>query len=88
MLAFMRLVIFGFLFLTVLYLAISYWSRTVRARKLEREWEQEGGTGDKDAYIRKGLTEYGTSFRRKLILLVYIVPVVAVVVVIYMTNFR
>ena len=87
MLALARLLIFGFVFLTILYFAISAWSRAVRKRKLARAWEEEGATGDKDAYISSGLAEYESSFRRKLILLVYVVPVVVVVTIIYVTNF-
>lgn len=88
MLALFRLLIFGFIFLTIIYVGVSLWSRSVRAEKLRREWEDGGRPGDKDAYIREGMEEYAGSLRRKLILLVYIIPVVTVAVIIYVTNFR
>lgn len=87
MLAFLRLLVFGFLFLSVLYVAVSLWSRAVRARKLRREWEEGDRITDRDAYIRDGLRDYEGSFRRKLILLIYILPVAAVAVIVYVTNF-
>lgn len=87
MLALLRLLVFGFLILSVLYVTISIWSRATRARKLTRDWRREGGTGDKDAYISEGLADYDRSIRRKLILLVYIVPVVVIVVIVYVVNF-
>lgn len=87
MLALGRLIVVGFVVLTVLYVIISVWSRLTRRRKLIRAWEAEGRPGDRDEYLRKGLDEYEDSFRHKLILLVYIVPVVVVAVIIYLTNF-
>ncbi|SLN56322.1 hypothetical protein PEL8287_03024 [Roseovarius litorisediminis] len=88
MLALLRLLVFGFLILSVLYVGISLWSRSVRSRKLAQEWENEGRQGDKDAYMQEGMVQYERSLRRKLILLVYIVPVTVVTVIIYLTNFR
>ncbi len=87
MAAFARLVVVGFVVLTVIYLAVSLYSRSVRREKLEREWHEQGRPGDKDAYIQAGMTDYEHSLRRKLILLVYVIPTVAVAVIIYVTNF-
>ncbi|MCZ0813803.1 MAG: hypothetical protein ACQEVT_12970 [Pseudomonadota bacterium] len=87
MAAFVRLVVFGFIALTVIYFAISLWSRAVRRGKLEREWEETGRPGDKDTYIETGMTDYEHSLRRRLILLVYVIPVTAIAVIIYVTNF-
>ena len=87
-LSFLRLAVFGFLILSVLYVVVSLYSRWVRAKKLKREWEEEGRVGDREAFVREGLEDYDESFRRKLILLIYIVPVVTVLVIIYLTNFR
>ncbi|WP_412505654.1 hypothetical protein [Roseovarius sp. SYSU LYC5161] len=87
MLAFLRLLFFGFIFLTVIYVSVSLWARSVREEKLRREWDAGARPGDRDAYIEAGMAQYRTSLRRRLILLVYVVPVVFVVAVIYVTNF-
>ncbi len=87
MVALMRLLIFGLIALTVLYLAISWYSRSVRRQKMERDWEEAGRPGDRNAYIEAGMKQYEHSLRKRLIWLVYIVPVVTVVVIIYLTNF-
>jgi hypothetical protein len=87
MVALMRLLIFGLIALTVLYLAISWYSRSVRRRKMERDWEEAGRPGDRSTYIETGMAQYEQSLRKRLIWLVYIVPVVTVVVIIYLTNF-
>jgi len=87
MIGMIRLVVFGLLFLTVVYVALSLYSRSVRREKLEREWDEEIREGDRDAFIRKGLEEYRHSLRRKLIWLVFIVPIVVVAALIYVVNF-
>lgn len=87
MLALARLVVIGFVILTVIYICLSLYSRAVRRSKLGRQWEQEGRTGDREAFIREGLEHYDGSVRRKLILGVYVVPVLVVGVIIYLTNF-
>ncbi|WP_319824893.1 hypothetical protein [Thalassovita sp.] len=87
MLALARLIVIGFVVLTIIYVAVSIWSRSVRKRKLARRWDEEVKKGDREDYIEDGLEDYDDSFRRKLILLVYIVPVVVIVTIIYLVNF-
>lgn len=85
--ALLRLMVMGFTVLTVIYVSLSLYSRAVRRAKLEAEWADEGMTGDKDAFIEQGMQRYDGSLRRKLILGVYIVPVISVAVLIYVVNF-
>jgi Ca2+/Na+ antiporter len=87
MAAFLRLVVFGFLTLTVIYVIVLVWSRATQRRKLEKDWTDNGQPGDKDTYIETGMAQYEHSLRRKLILLIYVVPVVVVGTIIYVTNF-
>ena len=87
MFALFRLLTLGFVVLTVIYFAISLWSRMTRRRKLGQEWDDDIKTGDRDAFIRDGLKEYDHSLRRKLILMVYVVPVTVVGLIIYFVNF-
>lgn len=86
MFALFRLIIVGFVLLTIVYLCLSLYSRLVRRRKLAAEWE-ETRQGDRDAFIEKGLEEYDSSLRRKLIFGVYVVPTVLVALIVYLTNF-
>lgn len=87
MLALARLALIGFIVLTVIYVVLSIWSRRVRRGKLNAEWEEEGMSGDREAFIDEGLEDYDQSLRRKLILGVYIIPVTVVAVIIYIVNF-
>ncbi|MCA0920513.1 hypothetical protein [Pseudooceanicola nanhaiensis] len=82
-----RLILVGFVVLTVLYVIVSIWSRETRRAKLKARWKAEGRTGDRRAWMREELEDYDQSFRRKLILLIYIVPVMVVAFLIYYVNF-
>ncbi|SEO74361.1 hypothetical protein SAMN04490248_11117 [Salinihabitans flavidus] len=87
MIALIRLVGVGFVVLTIIYVGLSVWSRRVRRRKLQERWDARRPTADREAFIRRGLERYDNSIRRKLILGVYVVPVLVVVTIIYLTNF-
>lgn len=88
MLALGRLIVIGFVVLTIIYVSLSFYSRAVRRSKLKTWWEEEGRPGDLDAYVEKGLADYDGSLRRKLIWGVYVVPVCVVALIIYFTNFH
>ena len=83
----LRMAVIGFVVLTVFYVLLSLYSRSVRREKLEKEWDEEVKTGDRDAYIKKGMAEYEGSLRRKLIVLVYVIPVLLVIGMLYVINF-
>lgn len=90
MLALIRLVVFGFIAMTIAYGAISIYSRSLRREKLEDEWAEDhpGDTNsaERDAYIDQGMKEYQNGLRRKLIWLVYIVPTVLVIGIVVVIN--
>ncbi len=87
---FIRLVVLGFIGLSVVYFAISIYSRSIRREKLEKGWDAnppEGGDASaRDTYIEEGMVEYEQGIRKKLIVLVYIIPAVAVAAILYLTN--
>jgi Ca2+/Na+ antiporter len=83
-----RLLVIGFLVLSVVYICLSLYSRAVRRDKLEREWDEEIQQGDRETFVQAGLRDYDGSLRRKLILGVYIVPLTVISVIIYLTNFH
>jgi heme A synthase len=77
----------GFVLLTAIYLVLSIWSRSVRRERLEEEWDSEIRSGDRDAFIEEGIRAYDRSLRRKLILGVYVIPVLFVLGMIYVMNY-
>ncbi len=87
LLGLMRLALVGLIGLSVLYLVISIYARSVRRETLERQWDEGDGAGERADFVRAGLEAYRHSLRKKLVLLVYIVPVILVSLVVYLMNF-
>ncbi len=87
MIAMVRLVVFGFIVMTIFYVLLRLYTRSLRKERLEKRWAEEGAVGDRSAYVRAGLKEYDASIRPKLILLVYVVPTVTAGVILYVTSF-
>jgi hypothetical protein len=91
MFALLRLIGVGFVVLTIIYIALSLYSRSVRKGKLRAEWREQALAGvaeqSEEAFVDIGMIEYDNSLRRKLILGVYVVPTVLVGAIIYLTNF-
>jgi hypothetical protein len=71
---------------TIAYVVISIRSRRIRRGKLEAQWDAEDMTGDRDAFVEAGLREYDGSLRAKLLLGIYVVPIVGVIVIIQIVN--
>ncbi|MDF1726111.1 MAG: hypothetical protein P1U53_00040 [Sulfitobacter sp.] len=87
MFGFLRLLVIGFVILTVIYVSLSFYSRAVRRSKLKKKWHDGKQLVDRDTFVQRGLERYDGSIRRKLILGVYVVPVGVIAVIIYLTNF-
>ncbi|MGJ8622659.1 MAG: hypothetical protein ACSHW1_07765 [Yoonia sp.] len=87
---FIKLVVFGFIGLSVIYLSVSLYSRSVRKERLEDEFDAahpDGGEpGARDAFVAAGMQDYNASIRPKLIGLVYVVPTIVVGAIIYTVN--
>ena len=65
----------------------------MRREKLEKARDsdpaREGAAKDeRDAYIRSGMEAYRHSLRRKLIILVYILPMAVVLATVYAINYQ
>ena len=93
MIGILRILVFAFIGLSVVYLLVSIYSRSVRREKLEKAWDgdpaREGAAkADRDAYIADGMAVYEQSLRKRLIWLVYILPGVAVAIIIYAVNWN
>ena len=91
MIGLIRAAVFGLIGLSAIYAVVSIYSRSVRRERLEKEWDsdpaREGLTKfERDAYIDAGMRDYQNGLRRKLIVLVYIVPAVAFAVIVYVIN--
>jgi hypothetical protein len=88
MLGFFKLALFGYLALTVFYWLLSIYFRSVERERLEKDYDDGGVAGDRDAFIAQGLAAFDRSLKRKLVLLVYIVPTVVVAALVWILNFQ
>lgn len=86
-LGFLRLSLLVLVGLTAIYLLVLTYSRSLRREALEDEFDEGGGAGAREDYIQTGMTDYEHSLRRKLILMIYIVPSVLFVVLFWARNF-
>ncbi len=84
---FVRLVVFGFLLLSVIYLSLSWFTRSLRRESLENEWDEDQPEGiSREDYVAAGIKEYNDGLRPKLLLLVYVIPTVLIATIVYLTN--
>lgn len=88
MVALMRLLIVGGIALGALYIGLSWYFRSAHRERMEKDWEAAGRPGDRAAYIEEGMAQYERSLRRRLLWLVFILPVTALGLVIWLTNFN
>ncbi|MBW6419328.1 hypothetical protein [Celeribacter sp. PS-C1] len=87
MLGFLRFLIIGFVVMTLFYGLLTIYVRSLTRERLEEDWEKEGSIGERDAYVEEGIKAYERSFRPKLLLLVYILPLIVFAAIFYVTNF-
>jgi hypothetical protein len=93
MIGILRILVFAFIGLSVVYVMVSIYSRSVRREKLEKAWDtdpaREGAAKAlRDAYIAEGMQAYEHGLRKRLIWLVYILPLVAMAMIIYFVNWN
>lgn len=93
MIGLIRASLLAFVILTVVYVVVSIYSRSVRREKLEKAWDAdpdkiEAAKAERDAYIEAGMNAYRHGLRRKLIVLVYIIPMIVVIATVYAVNYQ
>ncbi|AWD23402.1 hypothetical protein C5F44_09445 [Fuscovulum blasticum DSM 2131] len=88
MIGWLRLMAFALVGLTIIYFFVGLYSRSVRREKLEKRWVSEGLEGDRDAWIEEGMKAYDRGLKKKLLWLIYILPLTAATVAFYVVNFK
>lgn len=89
MIGLLKLIGFGFLALTVVYLIIRRYALSVTREALERAYDsgQDGvDAQERDTYIDAGLLQYKRSLRFKLLWLIYILPLASIILTAYVVN--
>ena len=85
-LGWLRLIFMALVVLTIVYFFVGLYSRSVRREKLENQWVEDGLDGDRDAWIEEGMKAYDKGLKKRLLWLIYIVPMVVFVTIIYVIN--
>lgn len=88
MIGLIRLAVFGFIGLSVIYFLVRIYARSLRREALEKEYDAGGIPGTRQDHIDAGLKRYERSLRKRLLWLVYIIPMVLMVVTIYLVNYH
>lgn len=82
-----RLFFLAFLGLSVIYLVLRWFTASLRREALEDEFKAKGLEGERSTFVKSGMKKYRKSFRRKALVLVYIIPLGLYLIILYMNNF-
>ena len=82
----LELIILAAVGLTVLYWIVLTYARSVHREKLEHQFDAGGIGGLRESFIAEGMTHYEHGLHKRLIVLVYIIPVALIVVIAYFVN--
>ncbi|MBY6202136.1 hypothetical protein KUV65_12230 [Maritalea mobilis] len=72
--------------LSVVYLSLYFYLRAGAKMQLEEDWVMEGRPGDRDDWVAERLEPRAASLRKWLVFLVYVLPICALSVTVYLTN--
>ncbi len=86
-LGWLRLGVVALIGLTVVYFVVGIYSRSVRREKLEKRWASDGLEGDRETWIEDGMKAYEHGLKKKLMWLIYIIPMVVFTAAFYIVNY-
>lgn len=84
----LRLFAFALVGLTIVYFIVGIYSRSVRREKLEKQWAEQGLGGDRDAFVENGMNAYEHGLKKRLLWLIYIIPMVVFVTIVAVINWQ
>lgn len=83
-----RLWVFALIGMTVVYFLVGIYWRSLRREELEKRFDAGGIDGDRTAYIENGMAEYEKGLKKRLLWLIYIIPTIVFVAIVYILNFQ
>ena len=72
--------------LTITYAIVSYNLRQKHRDKLTDEYDTSGTSDDKNEFVAKGMMNYRRSYRPKLILGIFLLPILVLIVLLYLAH--
>ena len=88
MMGLLRLAVFLLIVLSITYVLVALYARSLARERLERRWEAKPHAGRREDFIAAGLRLYDNSARRRLLMAIWIVPPVTIAVLVWLTNFN
>lgn len=82
----LRMIILWLVALPLVHWIVALWARSVRREALERDFDDGGEPGTREEFIAAGMAAYEHSLRKKILVLVYILPILAVVMIAWAVN--
>jgi hypothetical protein len=87
----LRLALFMYVGLTIIYFVTGIYSRSVRREKLEKEWDTDPARegvpqAERTAFIEAGMIAYDRGLKKRLLWLIYILPTIGFLATIYFIN--
>lgn len=86
MLGILRAWLVALVILTVFYWLLRTYFRSTRREALEKRFDEEGLTGERDIWVEAQMKDYGRSLKLRLLWLVYILPLAAIAGIIFYVN--
>ena len=86
MLGILRAWLVALVILTVFYWLLRTYFRSTRREALEKRFDEQGLTGDRDIWVEAQMKYYGRSLKLRLLWLVYILPLAAIAGIIFYVN--
>lgn len=93
MIALFRLLVLVFLLEAMFYLLLRIYIRSVQREKLEETWDKRhpdmaGDSPTRDEFVRKSMVGFDRTLKSRLLWLVFIIPTLAVMGIIYWVNWQ
>ena len=89
MIGFLRAIVIWAVVGAVAYFVLRIYARSLRREALEKEWDAapQGDAEARDAFIDKGMAEYEGSLRNRLLVIIFVLPFIAIAVLLYLVNY-
>lgn len=71
---------------TITYVCLLLYIRAARRERLEERWHEEGVATDKAVWVDDALQENDAALRRTLFVTVYVIPITALAVMIFVLD--
>lgn len=93
MMGFLRLLLAVFLLGLLFYALLSIYFRSLRREELEKHWDhrhpaRSGDSPERREFVRRAMTGFSKTLRARLVALVLVLPLAAVMIIVFYVNYH